>query len=195
MESLPHTHARYPILWPECLIKVEASKLKPYTTYYYQFNVCNSDLKSPLGRTKTTPAPEDKLAKVGLAVYSCSNYPFGFFNAYVRESSIFLVACFLIYCRETLCVKTRSTMCFIWEITSTNIRTGSMAGEIAWVISVLYFYKATIRSCVFSIGRIPQPDRQIFTLYDYRRRLAQYRTDLDLLLSHNQFAWIAVWVI
>lgn len=70
-----------------------------------------------------------------------------------------------------------------------------MAGEIAWVISVLYSYRATIRSCVFSIGRIPQPDRQIFTLYDYRRRLAQYRTDLDLLLSHNQYAWIAVWVI
>jgi alkaline phosphatase D len=30
-------------------------------------------------------------------------------------------------------------------------------------------------------------------LYDYRRRLATYRTDLDLLLSHQKFAWIPVW--
>lgn len=48
--------------------------------------------------------------------------------------------------------------------------------------------------CIFYSGRIPQPDREIYTLYDYRRRLAQYRTDLDLLLSHNQYAWITVWV-
>lgn len=44
-----------------------------------------------------------------------------------------------------------------------------------------------------SIGRIPQPDRTIYTLYDYRKRLATYRTDLDLLASHQNFAWIPVW--
>lgn len=44
-----------------------------------------------------------------------------------------------------------------------------------------------------SLGRIPQPDRTIFTLYDYRKRLATYRTDLDLQLSHANYAWIPVW--
>lgn len=44
-----------------------------------------------------------------------------------------------------------------------------------------------------SLGRIPQPDKEIFTLYDYRRRLATYRTDLDLLLSHANYPWIPVW--
>ncbi len=44
-----------------------------------------------------------------------------------------------------------------------------------------------------SIGRIPLPDRTIFTLYDYRKRIATYRTDLDLLLSHQTFPWIPVW--
>lgn len=44
-----------------------------------------------------------------------------------------------------------------------------------------------------SLGRIPLPDREIFTLYDYRKRLATYRTDLDLLESHQQFPWIPVW--
>lgn len=44
-----------------------------------------------------------------------------------------------------------------------------------------------------TIGRVPLPDRQIFTLYDYRKRLATYRTDLDLVVSHQQFPWIPVW--
>lgn len=44
-----------------------------------------------------------------------------------------------------------------------------------------------------SMGRIPLPDRTIVTLYDYRKRLATYRTDLDLLASHQNFAWIPVW--
>lgn len=44
-----------------------------------------------------------------------------------------------------------------------------------------------------SLGRIPQPDRTIFSLYDYRKRLATYRTDLDLQLSYQNYAWIPVW--
>lgn len=62
--------------------KVEAKNLKAYSTYYYQFNVCNSNNKSPLGRTKTSPNADDDITQVSLAVYSCANYPFGFFNAY-----------------------------------------------------------------------------------------------------------------
>lgn len=44
-----------------------------------------------------------------------------------------------------------------------------------------------------SIGRIPKPDKDIFTLYDYRERHATYRTDLDLLELHANFPWIPVW--
>jgi len=44
-----------------------------------------------------------------------------------------------------------------------------------------------------SINRIPLPDRQIYRLYDYRKRHAMYRTDFDLLLSHRQYPWIPVW--
>jgi alkaline phosphatase D len=42
-------------------------------------------------------------------------------------------------------------------------------------------------------GRNPQPDREIYTLFDYRTRLGSYRTDADLLASHAKFAWIPVW--
>lgn len=54
--------------------QVEATGLSPFTTYYYQFAVCNSDNKSPLGRTKTTPDVDDDVTEIGIAVYSCSNY-------------------------------------------------------------------------------------------------------------------------
>ena len=64
------------------LKKIEAKNLSPFTQYYYQFNVCGSENKSPLGRTKTTPNADDDITDVSLAVYSCANYPFGFFNAY-----------------------------------------------------------------------------------------------------------------
>ena len=63
-------------------VKVEAQHLKPFTYYYYQFNVCDSSNASPVGRTKTSPKPTDDVDEVGLAVYSCSNFPFGFFNAF-----------------------------------------------------------------------------------------------------------------
>ncbi|KAL8369720.1 hypothetical protein RB595_000178 [Gaeumannomyces hyphopodioides] len=62
-------------------VKVKAMNLRPFTTYWYQFKVCDSDVKSPLGRAKTLPAKGSKdVSSIKLAV--CSNYPFGFFNAY-----------------------------------------------------------------------------------------------------------------
>jgi alkaline phosphatase D len=82
-------------------IKVEAKGLKPFTQYYYQFSVCGaSDKTSPLGRTKTSPAPDDDVSQVGLAVYSCSNYPNGYFNAYgnaARKDKVDYVVCLHIY--------------------------------------------------------------------------------------------------
>jgi alkaline phosphatase D len=52
----------------------------------------------------------------------------------------------------------------------------------------IYEYKSTS-----SIGRVPQPDREIYSLYDYRTRIATYRTDPDLSASHARFPWIPVW--
>ena len=72
-------------------MQVEATGLQPFTQYYYQFNVCNSTNKSILGKAKTTPAPNDPTASVSLAIYSCSNFNFGFFNAFgnpARKKSV-----------------------------------------------------------------------------------------------------------
>lgn len=35
-----------------------------------------------MGRTKTSPDHDDDVSSIGLAVFSCSNYPNGYFNAY-----------------------------------------------------------------------------------------------------------------
>jgi alkaline phosphatase D len=44
-----------------------------------------------------------------------------------------------------------------------------------------------------ALGRIPDPDREIVTLEDYRRRHAQYRRDPDLQEVHRRHPAVAVW--
>nr|WP_255771915.1 alkaline phosphatase D family protein [Microbulbifer guangxiensis] len=59
-------------------IKIDVQGLEPDTTYYYRF--LGALEQSPVGRTRTLPA--DGVEQVRLAVFSCSNYPAGYFNAY-----------------------------------------------------------------------------------------------------------------
>jgi len=59
-------------------VKVLVAGLAPGQTYYYRFLQGNT--ASPTGRTRTLPAAS--LESLGLAVASCSNMPFGYFNAY-----------------------------------------------------------------------------------------------------------------
>jgi alkaline phosphatase D len=59
-------------------VKVDATGLQPGTSYYYQFEVRGTSSK--VGRTKTLP--EGSLDRVRFAVTSCSNFPYGYFNAY-----------------------------------------------------------------------------------------------------------------
>lgn len=61
-------------------VKVDAPGLDPAMTYYYSFTAGTDH--SPIGRTRTLPAAD--VARVRLAVVSCSNYPYGFFNVYGR---------------------------------------------------------------------------------------------------------------
>ncbi|KAL2265313.1 hypothetical protein VTJ83DRAFT_6413 [Remersonia thermophila] len=133
-------------------VKFEAGNLQPFTTYYYQFNVCNSDKKSPIGRTKTTPAETQTVNRnINFAVYSCSNYPDGFFNAYG------------------------------------NVARKDSVDYVLHLGDYIYEYKGD------SSLRNPKPDRETYSLYDYRARMGSYRTDPDLLMSHASFAWIPVW--
>jgi len=59
-------------------VKVEVSKLQPGMEYFYKFEANGNS--SPTGRTKTLT--KEHLEHVVLAVVTCSNYSFGYFNVY-----------------------------------------------------------------------------------------------------------------
>jgi alkaline phosphatase D len=59
--------------------KLTVDGLRPGTVYWYRF-VAPDGTKSPVGRTKTLPI--GNVSRFGLGVFSCSNLPTGWFNAY-----------------------------------------------------------------------------------------------------------------
>jgi alkaline phosphatase D len=61
-------------------VKVDATGLEPGRTYYYGFRCEGVD--SPVGRTRTLPVGD--ATAVRFAFVSCSNFPYGYFNAYRR---------------------------------------------------------------------------------------------------------------
>ena len=61
-------------------VKIDLLGLRPNTTYYYQFTAGGST--SPVGRTKTLPV--GSIDRLRMAVVSCSNHAYGYFNAYGR---------------------------------------------------------------------------------------------------------------
>ncbi|KAL7283566.1 hypothetical protein ACG7TL_003001 [Trametes sanguinea] len=70
-------------------LKVEAQNLKPDTHYWFQFADCtNPKTVSPVGMTRTIASPNTPAHQVNggkpltFAVFSCSRYQDGYFNAY-----------------------------------------------------------------------------------------------------------------
>ncbi|MGD9811966.1 MAG: alkaline phosphatase [Sphingobium sp.] len=59
-------------------VKVLADGLKPGERYHYRFQARGEI--SPVGRTRTLP--EGSPDRLGVALVSCSNFPWGYFNAY-----------------------------------------------------------------------------------------------------------------
>lgn len=57
--------------------------LKPGRAYYYRFVAPDGSI-SPIGRTRTLPTRGIK--RYRMAVFSCSNMPFGWFNAYAHAA-------------------------------------------------------------------------------------------------------------
>ncbi len=61
-------------------VKVDVTQLSPNTTYYYRFSTDSG--ASPVGRTRTLPV--GAAPSLRMAVVSCSNFAYGYFNAYRR---------------------------------------------------------------------------------------------------------------
>ena len=61
-------------------VKLDATGLRPATRYFYRFLL--DGVASPVGRTKTAPAPNADVQSLRFGVVSCSNIPGGWFSAY-----------------------------------------------------------------------------------------------------------------
>ncbi|ELR72870.1 Phosphodiesterase/alkaline phosphatase D [Fulvivirga imtechensis AK7] len=59
-------------------VKIDVDRLSPNTRYFYRFKALG--VVSPIGSTKTVP--ETMVDSLKFAVASCSNYEWGYFNAY-----------------------------------------------------------------------------------------------------------------
>ena len=61
-------------------VHVEVFDLEPATEYYYQFEAGGAT--SPVGRTKTAPAPDQRVDEFEFAFASCQSWPHGYYTAY-----------------------------------------------------------------------------------------------------------------
>jgi alkaline phosphatase D len=135
--------------------KVDVTGLDPATQYFYRFNWRTA--QSPVGRTRTLPT--GNVAQVRLAVFSCANYPAGFFNAYADAAAQQDVDA-AVHLGD-----------FIYEYSRAGYASQNAA----------------------ALGRLSDPDAELITLSDYRRRHAQYRTDPDLQTLAASMPMIAIW--
>ncbi|QKX16558.1 alkaline phosphatase [Microbulbifer sp. YPW1] len=138
-------------------VKIDVQGLRPNTEYYYRF--VGASEQSPVGRAKTLP--QAGVEQVKLAVFSCSNYPAGYFNAYQLAAAS-----------------------DDWD-------------AVLHLGDYIYEYGsggyATERAA--EIGRaLPEDSNgELYTLADYRKRYALYRTDAGLQALHAAAPFIAVW--
>lgn len=61
--------------------RISVGGLAPDAWYYYRF-IDSAGIASPIGRTRTLPLGHSR--RFGLGIFSCSNLPFGHFNAYAH---------------------------------------------------------------------------------------------------------------
>jgi alkaline phosphatase D len=134
-------------------VRVDVRGLQSARWYWYRFML--GDAVSPVGRTRTAPAPDSLPDALKLAVASCQHWEFGSYAAHrhIAQANPDLVAFLGDY---------------IYEWGAYRLRHPAL-GE-----------------------RIVRRDES-FTLDDYRRRYAQYKTDPDLQAAHLAAPWIVTW--
>ncbi|NKJ41241.1 alkaline phosphatase D family protein [Novosphingobium sp. SG720] len=69
--------------WRDHTVKIVATDLAAARRYFYRF-IAPDGTRSPVGRTRTLPADGQQPWRA--AVFSCSNLPFGWFNAYAHAA-------------------------------------------------------------------------------------------------------------
>nr|XP_019045910.1 hypothetical protein I302_06301 [Kwoniella bestiolae CBS 10118]OCF24840.1 hypothetical protein I302_06301 [Kwoniella bestiolae CBS 10118] len=149
--------------------KVEPTGLERKTTYYYRFvNCAHESNVSPVGKFKITPEEDDdEIDKLALGVFSCSNYPYGFFNAYANAAKRDAID-YVVHLGD-----------YIYEYQADGCKEARHC----------YGDGQSMRVKTY----IPEPNHEIFSLEDYRTRYKSWRSDADLQALHQSHAWQLIW--
>lgn len=145
-------------------VKIDLQNLSAGTIYYYRFK--SGGLSSDIGKTKTLPV--GSVSQVKMAIFSCANYPNGYFNAYMEASKI--------------------------EELDVALHLGDYIYEYGMFekdgITPAYATKNAEK-----IDRVlpSDNDTELLSLDDYRKRYALYHTDEGLKALHKACAMIPVW--
>jgi alkaline phosphatase D len=135
-------------------LHVELEGLAPARPYWYRFSVGGH--ASPVGRTRTLPAPDAAVDRVRFAVAGCQHYEEGHYTAWRRIAE--------------------EPLDFVFHY-----------GD--------YIYEGAARPGPRTMNGRPFTNLrnhvgpEIYTLDDYRRRYAQYKSDPDLQAAHAAAPW------
>lgn len=147
-------------------VKVVATKLAPYTRYWYRFRALGAT--SPVGRTQTSPDEPGRIHALRLAFVSCSNYTGGYFTAYRGIAA-----------RDDLDLVLHLGD-YVYEYGNTPAVPGVQGAGDRYGPAAL-------------VGvRDHQPPVEMVSLQDYRVRHALYKTDADLQAAHARHPWVVI---
>ena len=144
-------------------IKIDLLGLQQNTIYYYRFSTPSA--VSPVGRTRTLPTQSDAFT---LAVFSCANYTGGYFNVYHDA------------CRHQ-------------QKIDAVIHLGDYLYEYGMRDSHEQPAYATEHAKAAGRELPAGNDTELFSLSDYRKRYALYRSDPDLQRIHSLYPFICIW--
>ncbi|MGD9655292.1 MAG: alkaline phosphatase [Sulfuricurvum sp.] len=148
-------------------VKIDVQNLLPYTQYYYRFWVGKT--YSVTGKAKTLPTASPDQVK--MAVFSCSNYPKGYFNVFSAAATI--------------------------DDLDVTLHIGDYIYEYGMYVNDDFTAKVPAYGTedAISIGRALPSDNntECITLNDYRKRYALYHTDSGMQAIHAACPMIAVW--
>jgi len=141
-------------------VHVELSGLQPARPYYYRFIVEGADA-SPTGTVRTTPARGANVQRARVAVAGCQAYTHGWYDAYAHLA------------REPDLDAVFHYGDYIYETGEGRPQTHPVFGADGNIAA----------------GR-DHFGGEIYSLDDYRRRYAQYKSDEDLQAAHAAAAFI-----
>lgn len=173
MQNIVDSGKSYATSQKDYTVKVDVTGLEPNTVYYYQFRA--KETISKVGRTKTLPV--GSVDQVKLAVFSCANYPAGYFHAYADAAK-----------RDDVDVALHLGD-YIYEYARyLEDEEGKQVTDENGNLKPAY-----ASANAEKLGRVVNPENEIVSVQDYRLRYAQYKTDKDLQALHAAMPMIAVW--